>query len=556
MVHLLSTGASIALLKTLEEPPEHVVFVLATTEAHKVLPTIRSRTQHLELTLLPQDALAAHVRWVVEDAGLEVTDAAVDQVLQQGGGSARDTLSALDRVVAAGGDVDADARVDDLVEALCEEDGAAALVALAGHLARGRDPRVVGEELLATLRDVFLAAMGVTPPHLPAAEAEQAGAWASRLGAPSTTRAREALGAALVEMRQAPDPRAPLEVALIRVTRPSADRTLDGLLARVERLERALQDGGLPVPPAASAPASSSADVAATSGSATTESTAAEPAAGGAARRPARGPGGPPPTRGGPPPPESSAAAPAAAAAPAPPPRATVAANRNRGGAPPRAARPSGGRERPSRPKADPAPEPATEPVAAGEPPSSDETPEVAAPEPAASAASQPPSLSGFPSREALTLAWGDTVLAGLPTKVRNRFQGGRFLSVEGDVAAYAVESQKHAERCEQVRGEVEAALATHFGRPVPVRLVVEGIDEAGGSPPSSGPPSASAPSSAPTSSPGPDGVAAPAPAEADDEAIDPSELRDASSAATSGLDLVTEAFPGAEVLPDPEENP
>ncbi|OWY60691.1 hypothetical protein B7486_67835, partial [cyanobacterium TDX16] len=247
---MLSTGASNALLKTLEEPPDHVVFVLATTEAHKVLPTIRSRTQHLELTLLPQDALAAHVRWVIEDAGLEVTDEAFDQILQLGGGSARDTLSALDRIVAAGGDVDAEDRVDDLVEALCEEDGAAALVALAGHLARGRDPRVVGEELLAKLRDVFLAAMGVTPPHLQATDAEQAGAWASRLGAPATTRALEALGEALVEMRQAPDPRAPLEVALIRVTRPSADRTLDGLMARVERLERALQDGGVPVPAA------------------------------------------------------------------------------------------------------------------------------------------------------------------------------------------------------------------------------------------------------------------------------------------------------------------
>jgi DNA polymerase-3 subunit gamma/tau len=534
-VHMLSTGASNALLKTLEEPPDHVVFVLATTEAHKVLPTIRSRTQHLELTLLPQDALAAHVRWIVQDAGLEVTDEALDQVLQQGGGSARDTLSALDRVVAAGGDVDADARVDDLVEALCEEDGAAALVALAGHLARGRDPRVVGEELLAKLRDVFLAAMGVPPPHLQAHDAEQAGAWASRLGAPATTRALEALGEALVEMRQAPDPRAPLEVALIKVTRPSADKTIDGLLARVERLERALQEGGVPVPtggaspvPAAPAPAPAPAAPAPTSPAA--EDHAGDEGDGDAEVLPPAG------------------SSPAAQA------KATVAANRGRSAAPARPTRPArdgGGGGRPSRPSAEdppPAPaetEPAPPPVPAPEP-EPDPAPEPEPPSPAA-AASQPPPLDGFPTREALTLAWGDTVLAGLPTKVRNRFQGGRFLEVEDQVAAYAVESQKHAERCEQVRGEVESALGTHFGRPVPVRLVVEGAPADGG-----GAGSGAAP--VPTDSGAAPAPAAPEPLE--DEAIDPNELTDASDAATSGLDLVTEAFPGAEVLPDPEETP
>ena len=102
-VHMLSSGAENALLKTLEEPPDHVVFVLATTEPQKVVPTIRSRTQHFQFHLLPADVLAEHVRSVIVDAGLDVDDDAIEYVLRQGGGSARDTLSALDLVAAAGG---------------------------------------------------------------------------------------------------------------------------------------------------------------------------------------------------------------------------------------------------------------------------------------------------------------------------------------------------------------------------------------------------------------------------------------------------------------------
>src|SRR3954468_9259473 len=85
-VHMLSPGASNALLKTLEEPPPHVVFVLATTDPHKVLDTIRSRTQHYEFHLLPSDVLAEHVRWVIADAGLDVAPEVVDHVVRQGGG--------------------------------------------------------------------------------------------------------------------------------------------------------------------------------------------------------------------------------------------------------------------------------------------------------------------------------------------------------------------------------------------------------------------------------------------------------------------------------------
>jgi DNA polymerase III subunit gamma/tau len=103
-VHMLSKGAEAALLKTLEEPPPHVVFVLATTDHQKVSATIRSRVQHLEFHLLPMDELDQHVRWVAQDAGLTISDEAFQAVLAQGGGSARDTLSALELVAASGGE--------------------------------------------------------------------------------------------------------------------------------------------------------------------------------------------------------------------------------------------------------------------------------------------------------------------------------------------------------------------------------------------------------------------------------------------------------------------
>src|SRR3954466_7704558 len=91
-VHMLSKAAEAALLKTLEEPPPHVVFVLATTATQKVSPTIRSRVQHLEFHLLPMDELEQHIRWVAADAGLVVSEEGLQSALAQGGGSARDTL--------------------------------------------------------------------------------------------------------------------------------------------------------------------------------------------------------------------------------------------------------------------------------------------------------------------------------------------------------------------------------------------------------------------------------------------------------------------------------
>jgi DNA polymerase-3 subunit gamma/tau len=269
-VHMLSTGAANALLKSLEEPPAHVVFILATTDPQKVLPTIRSRTQHFEFHLLPADVLADHVRHVIKDAQLGLGEDAVDHVVRQGGGSARDTLSALDQVSAMGGVVEQGQPVEAILDALTQRDAGAALVAVADAVASGRDPRSLGEVLIGRLRDAFLAVMNAPDRHLPAADLARAEALGAELGAAGLTRALEVLGDALVELAKKPDPRIVLEVALVRLCRADADRSYDAILDRLERLERGAapapaevassRPAGTPPPAAASGPAAAARD--------------------------------------------------------------------------------------------------------------------------------------------------------------------------------------------------------------------------------------------------------------------------------------------------------
>ncbi|MFZ9696515.1 MAG: DNA polymerase III subunit gamma/tau [Ilumatobacteraceae bacterium] len=249
-VHMLSKAAEAALLKTLEEPPSHVVFVLATTDPQKVSETIRSRTQHLQFHLLPMHDLEEHVRFVVADAGLEVTDAAIEQVLVQGGGSARDTLSALELVAAAGGDVEEAVDLDEFIEAIIDGDPGRALAAVAFAVQQGRDPRTLGEQLVRHLREAFLTQMAPELVQLPAERAEHVAAWARRLGNGSIVRAMEAIGDTLIAMRHAPDARLLLEVSLMKLCSPGDSGDVSGLVVRLERLERAVASG------AAAAPAS------------------------------------------------------------------------------------------------------------------------------------------------------------------------------------------------------------------------------------------------------------------------------------------------------------
>ena len=218
-VHMLSKPAEATLLKTLEEPPSHVVFVLATTDPQKVSDTIRSRTQHLRFHLLPPDVLAEHVRWVADDAGLDVSAEALDAAVTQGAGSARDTLSALELIANAGGALGEELTFDEFVEALIEHDPGRALTAMAALVNVGHDPRTIAEGLVKHLRNGFLGLMAPDLVQLPAEAADALAAQAVRLGPAAIVGAIERLGEILVELRHSPDPRVLIEVALVQLCR-------------------------------------------------------------------------------------------------------------------------------------------------------------------------------------------------------------------------------------------------------------------------------------------------------------------------------------------------
>ena len=238
-VHQLTADASSALLKTLEEPPGHVIFVLATTDPHKVLPTIRSRTQHYEFRLLGSEVLSSLLAEVNDRAALGLSPDAIDEVVRRGRGSARDALSAMDQVAALGGVEAGDSAVTDVVDALAEHDAGRVLVHVAEASNRGLDPRRLGQDILEYLRNGFLATRAPSLVMLTESAAKEAAARATELGPAAIVRAMEAIGQALVDMREAPDPRTTLEVTLVRLSAPDLDHSPAALLERIERLERA-----------------------------------------------------------------------------------------------------------------------------------------------------------------------------------------------------------------------------------------------------------------------------------------------------------------------------
>lgn len=247
-VHMLSKPAEAALLKTLEEPPPHVVFVLATTDPQKVSETIRSRTQHLQFHLLPMHDLDEHVRWVIKDANLKVSEAAIAQVLTQGGGSARDTLSALELVAAGGGEADEQLSPDEFVEAIIDRDPGRALGATAAAIQRGADPRMLAEEIVRQLRECFLSLMAPDLVQLPEQGKILVADQARRMGASTVVRAIEVLGEILIEMRHAPDARLLIEVALVKLTSVNNANDNSSLIARIERLESGItRDASAPM---------------------------------------------------------------------------------------------------------------------------------------------------------------------------------------------------------------------------------------------------------------------------------------------------------------------
>jgi DNA polymerase III subunit gamma/tau len=527
-VHMLSKAAEAALLKTLEEPPPHVIFVLATTDPQKVSETIRSRCQKLQFNLISADVLADHVRWIIKDAGLTVGDDAIETVVRQGGGSARDTLSALEQVVAAGGVAPDAEPLDELIEALIDADSGRAIVAVATAVRDGRDARTLTENLVAHLRDCFLSLMSPELVQLPDRSAQRVLDQGKRLGVASTVRAMEVLGEMLVELRHAPDPRLLLDVAIVRLTNVASDTSPAALLARLERLEQAVSSGGtLSVP----APSATSGEIPATTRptGAAPSSTQAKidrlagntPAPGSTQARIERLAGNAPVAPDNEVEDEGRAVAsgqPADIATPSIESAAT----------PPAAAERAKLGTRVNRPAATSAPVAAT-PAApsaaasaaarlAGEAAATEPN---AAPQPAAAVPTGP-----LPGRDELTLQWTDQILPKLKGLPKAIYAPGRFVDSENGSAVYALPSTTPLAKGEQYRAEVEAALARHFGRPVPLKLIADKpeVDR----------------SRSATSDAGP----------YEEEVYDPAELVDAPPEnARTGMDKLVEAFPGAELL-------
>ena len=258
-VHQLSRAASAALLKTLEEPPAHVIFVLATTDPHKVLPTIRSRTQHLEFRLMGGETLGALLRDVRDAAHLDADESTIESAVRLARGSARDALSALDQLVATGPLGGGRPSLDALLAAIAGGDAPGALTEVARLSADGWDVEQLAESLAAEVRQAFL--IQVAPDVADALDAERArlGEWGSRVGLARTVRVLESLGRAIREMRGAPDKLVVLEVTLARLTRPDLDASLEALAERVDRLERQGPPTVAPAPAAPRAPIGASA---------------------------------------------------------------------------------------------------------------------------------------------------------------------------------------------------------------------------------------------------------------------------------------------------------
>ncbi len=248
-VHMLSQGAFNALLKTLEEPPPHVKFVLATTDVHRVPETIVSRCQRFEFKRLTVQQIADQLTKVAESEGMRLSPAALALVARAAEGGMRDALSILDQVRAACGEGPTDAEVAEalgavdvaaiarLAAALVARDGAAVLSEIAALDARGLETRRVAEELVRHLRDALVARLVPEAPlDLPDAELAEVRALAAAADPAQLTRLFDLAQRAVNDVKFAEQPRFALEVALLKgvFLAPGAD--VADLLARVEAL--------------------------------------------------------------------------------------------------------------------------------------------------------------------------------------------------------------------------------------------------------------------------------------------------------------------------------
>jgi DNA polymerase-3 subunit gamma/tau len=261
--HMLSPAAWNAFLKTLEEPPPHVVFVLATTEAHKVPPTIVDRCHRFDFQRPSLEQIAGVVKRVADQEGITIPDPAVGMIARKASGSFRDALGTLEQLVTYGGK---DVAIDDVLanlgvadaeliletaETIAAGDPRAALIAVQKLAESGRDEAQFMRDLAAHLRHVYVVqTMGEVPDSfaVTAEHTDRLAGQAERLAQGDVLRAIDLLAAALSAVKDGSEPRLQLEVALLKSTQPRADQSLAALMHRIDRLESAFAGGAAPAP--------------------------------------------------------------------------------------------------------------------------------------------------------------------------------------------------------------------------------------------------------------------------------------------------------------------
>ncbi len=256
--HQLGPGAANALLKVVEEPPPHVIFIFATTEPDKLISTIRSRTHHYPFRLVPPGILAAHLEKVCNSEGVKVAKGVIPLVVRASGGSVRDALSVLGQLLAGAGDqgVSYDiaiqllgftdsALLNDAVDALAARDGATLFKTVDRVIESGHDPRRFAGDFLERLRDLMIVDAlpdGGSSAILREVSDDQLQRMRNQsqnIGSAGLSRAADIAAEGLTQMRGATAPRLMLELICGRMLLPLGDTSERGLLVRVERLERA-----------------------------------------------------------------------------------------------------------------------------------------------------------------------------------------------------------------------------------------------------------------------------------------------------------------------------
>ncbi len=263
--HMVSPQGFNALLKLVEEPPPHLKFIFATTEPEKVIGTIRSRTHHYPFRLIPPRTLSAYLAELCDKEAVQIEPAALPLVVRAGAGSARDTLSVLDQLIGGAGDdgvtyelatgllgYTPDTLLDEVVDAFAAGDGGTVFGVVDKVIETGQDPRRFTEDLLRRLRDLVIISQVPDAPatgliDVPEDQGERLVAQAARFGRSELSRAADLVASGLTEMRGATAPRLLLELICARVLLPGADDSTEGLLARLDRIEKRISiEGGAP----------------------------------------------------------------------------------------------------------------------------------------------------------------------------------------------------------------------------------------------------------------------------------------------------------------------